>query len=220
VAHGDAREEKWSGKRRMEWVASSLQLDSHSKKASTRLNWQPRRYKWTRPFRWKIESGFCACAITFRFHSTYNYPLHMNIPLYPELLSFCKDERTQVYSRRCTPPLPPPTRPKVCRNERTIPPRHHFQEKQYICMLIKSLSSYCRQNFDPNLINQYHHIDPWPLTAKFWLRPLRLGLINVTSYLHFPNKTNTCYRWHRHKYAVICNVIWLPIQILLDMYWI
>ena len=28
VAHGDAREEKWSGKRRMEWVASSLQLDS------------------------------------------------------------------------------------------------------------------------------------------------------------------------------------------------
>jgi len=70
VAHGDAREEKWRGKRRMEWVASSLQLDSHSKKASTRLNWYPRRYKWTRPFRWKTESGFCACAITFRFHST------------------------------------------------------------------------------------------------------------------------------------------------------
>ena len=28
VAHCDAREEKWRGKRRMEWVASSLQLDS------------------------------------------------------------------------------------------------------------------------------------------------------------------------------------------------
>ena len=28
VAHGDAREEKWRGKRRMGWVASSLQLDS------------------------------------------------------------------------------------------------------------------------------------------------------------------------------------------------
>ena len=28
VAHGDARVEKWRGKRRMEWVASSLQLDS------------------------------------------------------------------------------------------------------------------------------------------------------------------------------------------------
>ena len=85
VAHGDAREEKWRGKRRMEWVAkqSSVWLgtvhpvllqtfspDLHSKKASTRLNWHPRRYKWTRPFRWKTESGFCACAITFRFHST------------------------------------------------------------------------------------------------------------------------------------------------------
>ena len=84
VAHGDAREEKWRGKRRMEWVAkqSSLSLgtvhpvllqsfspDPHSKKASTRLNWHLRRYKCTRPFRWKTESGFCACAITFRFHS-------------------------------------------------------------------------------------------------------------------------------------------------------
>ena len=88
VAHGDAREEKWRGKRRMEWVAkqSSVWLgtvhpvllqafspDPHSKKASTRLNWHPRRYKWTRPFRWKTESGFCACAITFRFHSTCIY---------------------------------------------------------------------------------------------------------------------------------------------------
>ena len=85
VAHGDAREEKWRGKRRMEWVAKqasvwlrtvhpvllqSLSADPHSKKASTRLNWHPRRYKWTRPFRWKTESGFCACAITFRLHST------------------------------------------------------------------------------------------------------------------------------------------------------
>ena len=131
VAHGDAREEKWRGNMRMEWVASNLALyrktvypalpplmrthrqpaadwtdtptdlnglvrfaerpnlvsalvpsrferailqsfsaDPHSKKASTRLNWHPRRYKWTRPFRWKTESGFCACAITFRLHST------------------------------------------------------------------------------------------------------------------------------------------------------
>ena len=85
VAHGDAREEKWRGKRRMEWVAKqasfwlgtdhpvllqSFSPDTHSKKASTRLNWHPRRYKWTRPFRWKTESGFCACAITFRSHST------------------------------------------------------------------------------------------------------------------------------------------------------
>jgi len=85
VAHGDAREEKWRGKRRMEWVAKqssvwhgtvhpvllqSFSPDPHSKKASTRLNWHPRRYKWIRPFRWKTESGFCACAVTFHFHST------------------------------------------------------------------------------------------------------------------------------------------------------
>jgi len=87
VAHGDTREEKWRGERRMEWVAkqSSVSLgtvhpvllqsfspDPHSKKASTRLNWHPRQYKWTRPFRWKTESGFCVCAIPFRFHSTTN----------------------------------------------------------------------------------------------------------------------------------------------------
>jgi len=78
MAHGDAREEKWRGKMRMEWVASSLALyvgtrsiqslpaDPHSSTASSRLNWHPRRFKWTRPFPWKTKSGFCACAITFR----------------------------------------------------------------------------------------------------------------------------------------------------------
>ena len=78
MAHGDAREGRWRGKMRMEWVASSLALyvgtrsiqllsaDPHSSTASSRLNWHPRRFKWTRPFRWKTKSGFCACAITFR----------------------------------------------------------------------------------------------------------------------------------------------------------
>jgi len=68
---------KWSGKMRMEWVASSLALyvgtrsiqllsaDPHSSTASSWLNWHPRRFKWTHPFRWKTKSGFCACAITF-----------------------------------------------------------------------------------------------------------------------------------------------------------
>jgi len=72
------REGKWRGKMRMEWVASSLALyvgtrsiqslsaDPHSSTASSRLNWHPRRFKWTRPFRSKTKSGFCACAITFR----------------------------------------------------------------------------------------------------------------------------------------------------------
>jgi hypothetical protein len=30
----------------------------------------PRRFKWTRPFRRKTKSGFCACAITFQTQST------------------------------------------------------------------------------------------------------------------------------------------------------
>jgi len=78
MAHGDAREGKWRGKMWMEWVASSLAVyvgtrsiqllsaDPHSLAASSRLNWRPRRFKWTRPFCWKTKSGFCACAITFR----------------------------------------------------------------------------------------------------------------------------------------------------------
>ena len=75
VTHGGG---KWRGKMRMEWAASSLALDdgarsiqllsadAHTSAASSRLNWHPRRFKWTRPFRWKTKSGFCACAITFR----------------------------------------------------------------------------------------------------------------------------------------------------------
>jgi hypothetical protein len=30
----------------------------------------PCRFKWTRPFRRKMKSGFCACDITFQTHST------------------------------------------------------------------------------------------------------------------------------------------------------
>jgi len=75
MAHGDAREGKWRGNWRMEWVASTLYTttehgvssittaDAHTSAASSRLNWRPRLFKWTRPFRRKTKSGFCACAI-------------------------------------------------------------------------------------------------------------------------------------------------------------
>jgi hypothetical protein len=81
----DAREEKWRGNKRMEWVTSkchmtaehrfaraiqTLQADVHSSPASSRVNWRPCRFKWTRPFRLKTKSGFCACAITFQTQST------------------------------------------------------------------------------------------------------------------------------------------------------
>ena len=85
MAHGDAREGKWRGNWRMEWVASNLHItsehgvssiptaDAHTSAASSRMNWRPRRFKWTRPFRRKTKSGFCACAITFQLASTITY---------------------------------------------------------------------------------------------------------------------------------------------------
>jgi len=83
MAHGDAREGKWRGNWQMEWVASTLHTtsehgvfsittaDAHTSAASSWLNWRPRRFKWTRPFRRKTKSGFCTCAITFQLASTY-----------------------------------------------------------------------------------------------------------------------------------------------------
>jgi hypothetical protein len=82
MAHGDAREGKWKGNWRMEWVASTLHTtsehgvssmttaDAHTSAASSRLNWSPRRFKWTRPFRRKTKSVFCACVVTFQLVST------------------------------------------------------------------------------------------------------------------------------------------------------
>jgi hypothetical protein len=43
--------------------------DAHTSAASSRLNWLPRRSKWTRPFRRKVKCGFCTCAIRFRTSS-------------------------------------------------------------------------------------------------------------------------------------------------------
>ena len=77
VAHGDAREGIWRGNWRMEWVASTLHTtskhglssittaDAHTSAANSRLNWRPRRFKWSSPFRRKTKSGFCERAVTF-----------------------------------------------------------------------------------------------------------------------------------------------------------
>jgi hypothetical protein len=79
VTHGRGSEGDW----RMEWVASTLHTtselrvssitnaDAHTSAASSRMNWRPRRFKWTCPSRRKTKSGFCACAITFQTQSTY-----------------------------------------------------------------------------------------------------------------------------------------------------
>jgi len=82
MAHRDAWEGKWRGNWRMGWIASTLHAtsehgvssitnaDTHISVASSRLNWRPRRFKWTCPFRRKTKSVFCACAITFQLAST------------------------------------------------------------------------------------------------------------------------------------------------------
>ena len=71
-------EGKWRGNWRMEWVASTLHTtsehgvssittaDAHTSAVSSRLNWRPCRFKWTRPFRRKTKSYFCMCAIKFQ----------------------------------------------------------------------------------------------------------------------------------------------------------
>jgi len=85
MAHGDTQEGKWKGNWRMEWVASTLHTtsdygvssittaDAQTSAASSRLNWHPCRFKWTRSFRCKTKSGFCVCAITFQTQSTACY---------------------------------------------------------------------------------------------------------------------------------------------------
>jgi len=73
MSHVDAREGKWRGYWRMEWVASTLHTasehgvasittaDGYTSAASSRLNRLSRPFKWTRPFRRKKKSGFWAC---------------------------------------------------------------------------------------------------------------------------------------------------------------
>jgi hypothetical protein len=51
-------------------VSSITYADAHTSATSSRLNWHPRRFKWTRPFRRETKYGFCACAITFQTHYT------------------------------------------------------------------------------------------------------------------------------------------------------
>ena len=79
---GDEPVGKWGGNWRVECVTSTLHTaselglssittaDVHISAASSRLNWRPRRFEWTRPFRRKMKPGFCACAITFQTQST------------------------------------------------------------------------------------------------------------------------------------------------------
>jgi hypothetical protein len=69
---------RWEGQNFFEVVAPQEEEDAHTSAASSRLNWRPRRFKWTRSFRRKTESGFCACAIMFQTYYT-TYPVLMSV---------------------------------------------------------------------------------------------------------------------------------------------
>jgi hypothetical protein len=59
MAHSDTQEEKWRGNWRMEHGVSSITIsDAHTSAASSRLNWRLRQFKWTRPLRRTMKSGF------------------------------------------------------------------------------------------------------------------------------------------------------------------
>jgi hypothetical protein len=91
MAHGDAREGKWRGNWRIEWVASTLHITSehgvssittavvHTLAASNRLNWRTCWFKWTRPFCRKTKSGFCTYDITFQTQSTTMQPAELQL---------------------------------------------------------------------------------------------------------------------------------------------
>jgi hypothetical protein len=78
MVHGDTREGKWRGNWWTEWVASTLHTtsehgassittaDAHTSAASSRLNWRPRQFKWSRLFRWKTEVWFLRVPSRFK----------------------------------------------------------------------------------------------------------------------------------------------------------
>ena len=63
-------------------LSSITQADAHTSAVSSRLNWRPRRFKWTRPFRRKTKSGFCACApqVPHELYNLNNYGFRRSFP--------------------------------------------------------------------------------------------------------------------------------------------
>jgi hypothetical protein len=113
MAHGEAREGNWRGNWRMEWVASTLHTtselgvssittaDAHTSAASSRLNWRPRRFKRTRPFRRKMTFGFCACAITFQTSLQHSRRRLRNMPCYRNSNTWTQLFFTAIHSTDC-----------------------------------------------------------------------------------------------------------------------
>jgi len=90
-------------------VSSITTTDAHTSAASIRLNWRPRRFKWTRPFWRKTKPGFCACAITFQTRYT-SYWLRLKYnSLYGNILKLNSFSRRSDQNTECTVFLHRPT---------------------------------------------------------------------------------------------------------------
>jgi hypothetical protein len=113
LAHSDAREGKWRGNSRMQWVSNTphttlehgvssiTTADAHASAASSRLKWCPRRFKWTRPFRRKKKFGFCACAITFQTQSTFAVEFRDLLKQWWHNFRCSVRQLSNLYSRSC-----------------------------------------------------------------------------------------------------------------------
>ena len=82
-------------------VSSITQADAHTSAASSRLNWRPHRFKWTRPFRGKTKS------VSARVPSRSARAIRMTgaIPLLPtsifrhgQGISACSSARYMIYA--------------------------------------------------------------------------------------------------------------------------
>jgi len=62
---------------------SEGETDAQTSAVGSGLNWRHRRFKWTRPFRWKTKTGFYVCAIAFQTQSDNTYTV-LNSALWPE----------------------------------------------------------------------------------------------------------------------------------------
>jgi len=87
-------------------VSSITTTDAHTSAASSWLNWCPRWFKWTSPFRWKTKSGFCACAITFKTQS-----ISLNMSWKPLIHTKRKQKKAVAKNRSKLPPCGPLIRP-------------------------------------------------------------------------------------------------------------
>ena len=77
-------------------VSSITQADAHTSAASSRLNWRPHRFKWTRPFREKKKYGFCDVCnhVPHELYPTWTVGSCACLPLLPTSLPVHPDATT------------------------------------------------------------------------------------------------------------------------------